>query len=109
MSEELLSIADIDALTGDDIAYWLNNPFVDRDSIAGKVRFWVTKSVAASVAQAATIWSQRANEGLSASVLAAKAEAWDEGVRTALDFAVRNPDGITLRLNYANPYREATP
>lgn len=35
----------------------------------------------------------------------AKAEAWDEGAQTALDYAVRNPDGITLRLDtHRNPY-----
>ena len=44
-------------------------------------------------------------------VRTARAEAWDEGVATALDHAIRNPDGITLRLEHldgrpwANPYR----
>lgn len=32
------------------------------------------------------------------------AKAWDEGVRTALDRAVRQDDGITLRLDEPNPY-----
>lgn len=41
----------------------------------------------------------------------AKAEAWDEGVATALNHAIRNDDGITLRLEHldgrpwVNPYR----
>ena len=40
-----------------------------------------------------------------------KAEAWDEGVAVALNHAIRNEDGITLRLEHldgrpwANPYR----
>lgn len=39
-------------------------------------------------------------------VAAREAKAWDEGVRTALDHARRNPDGITLRLDdQPNPYR----
>jgi hypothetical protein len=42
---------------------------------------------------------------------AVKAEAWDEGWAVALNHAIRNPDGITLRLEHldgqpwANPYR----
>jgi len=42
-----------------------------------------------------------------------KAEAWDEGVATSLEHAIRNDDGITLRLEHvdgspwANPYRAA--
>ena len=41
----------------------------------------------------------------------ARAEGWDEGVAVALDRAIRNPDGITLRLEHlngdpwSNPYR----
>lgn len=35
------------------------------------------------------------------------ADAWDEGVRTALDYAVRNDNGITLHLDRRNPYRAA--
>ena len=44
-------------------------------------------------------------------VRTARAEAWDEGVAVALNHAIRNPDGITLRLEHldgrpwANPYR----
>lgn len=43
-------------------------------------------------------------------IQAAKAEAWDTGVSTALNHAILNEDGITLRLEHldgrpwANPY-----
>jgi hypothetical protein len=97
-NDDLMSIADIDALTGDDIIFWLNNPFIARDYIAGKIRFWVTKSVTASIARAAAEWSRRANEGLSASVLAAKAEAWEEGYAVSRPRLDTNP---TL-----NPYQD---
>lgn len=33
-------------------------------------------------------------------------KAWREGADTALDFAKRNPDGVTLRLEKPNPYRK---
>ena len=45
-------------------------------------------------------------------VRTARAEAWDEGVAVALNHALRNEDGTTLRLEHldgrpwANPYRE---
>ncbi len=44
----------------------------------------------------------------------AKAEAWDAGVATALNYAKRQPDGITLKLEtldgygWPNPYREGS-
>ena len=44
-----------------------------------------------------------------------RAEAWGKGVATALNHAIRNPDGITLRLEHLdgrpweNPYRQETP
>ena len=41
---------------------------------------------------------------VAALVRAERAAAWDEGVATALDHAVRNADGITLRLDRPNPY-----
>lgn len=43
-----------------------------------------------------------------------RAEAWDEGVAVALDHAILNPDGITLRLEHldgrpwTNPHRKDT-
>lgn len=42
----------------------------------------------------------------------AQAEAWQAGVDTALNHALRNPDGVTLRLEHRdgrpwkNPYKE---
>jgi hypothetical protein len=46
---------------------------------------------------------------------AALVGAWDQGVNTALNYAIRNEDGVTLRLEHldgspwVNPYRsEAT-
>jgi hypothetical protein len=59
----------------------------------------VERIVAARIASAVVEWSSRANEGLSVAVLAAKAEAWDEGF--ASDY---EGDGWP-----PNPYREATP
>lgn len=38
-----LTTTQIDAVTGDDIAYWLNNAFMPPDLIEAKVRYWVTK------------------------------------------------------------------
>jgi hypothetical protein len=35
------------------------------------------------------------------------ARAWTEGVATALNYAVLEPDGITLRLDKPNPYLDA--
>ena len=32
--------------------------------------------------------------------------AWDEGAETALNHAIRNDDGVTLRLEQSNPYKE---
>ena len=51
---------------------------------------------------------------LAALIREAKAEAWDEGVATALNYAKRQPDGITLKLEtfggdgWPNPYREGS-
>lgn len=42
-------------------------------------------------------------------------EAWREGVSTALNYAIRNPDGVTLRLEHLdgrpwmNPYTPKEP
>ena len=41
---------------------------------------------------------------VAALVRAERAAAWDEGAEAALDHAVRNADGITLRLDRPNPY-----
>ena len=46
-------------------------------------------------------------------IVEAQAQAWDEGVATALNHAILNEDGITLRLEHLdgrtweNPYRTA--
>lgn len=41
----MLTIEEIEALTGDDVTYWITNPFVDRESLVEKVRWWVTVAV----------------------------------------------------------------
>jgi hypothetical protein len=44
---------------------------------------------------------------IAARVAEAKAEAWEDGVKTALHFATRAEDGVTLLLSrskYPNPY-----
>jgi hypothetical protein len=43
-NEASLTIEQASDLVGDDIAYWLNNPFMDRDAIASKVCWWITKA-----------------------------------------------------------------
>jgi hypothetical protein len=44
-----LTLAEASDLVGDDIAYWLNNPFVASDFIAGKVCWWITKAAARAI------------------------------------------------------------
>jgi hypothetical protein len=34
------------------------------------------------------------------------ADAWRSGAQTALEFAIRNEDGVTLRLDKPNPFEE---
>ncbi|RBP66418.1 hypothetical protein DFO66_103365 [Brevibacterium sanguinis] len=34
-----------------------------------------------------------------------RAKAWEEGKATALNYAVRDDNGVTLSLNHPNPYR----
>lgn len=41
-----LTIDQASDLVGDDIAYWLNNPFMDRESIAAKVCWWISRAAA---------------------------------------------------------------
>lgn len=51
---------------------------------------------------------------LSASASSIAAEAWDQGVKTTLNHAIENEDGMTLRLEHLdgrpwiNPYLEGT-
>lgn len=49
---EIFSIEQASELVGDDITYWLENPFMSPDLIAEKVRWWITKAVAAVSARA---------------------------------------------------------
>lgn len=46
------------------------------------------------------------NDSIDRRIEGDQAEAWRRGVETALQHAIRQPDGITLRLNVDNPYRE---
>lgn len=48
-------------------------------------------------------------DGLEEFVCEHSAQVWDEAVATALEHAIRNDDGITLRLEKPNPWREQTP
>lgn len=43
-----------------------------------------------------------------AALKAARAEGWDEGAATALNYSYRQPDGITLKLyeSHLNPHRD---
>lgn len=56
--------------------------------------------------------SRRFSESLPEAIRQQREIAWAEGVRVALNFAKRNPDGVTLRLEKPNPYattKETTP
>jgi len=39
-----LTVEQASKLVGDDIAYWLGNPFMDRDAITAKVCWWITQA-----------------------------------------------------------------
>lgn len=41
-SVRLLTNAELNEITGDDVAYWLSNPFMDRERLGEKVRWWIT-------------------------------------------------------------------
>lgn len=77
-TERTMTRDEIEALVGDDLAYWLTNPFVDIESIEVKVRWWVSRAAAA---------------------------AWDRGFQAACDetSVFHTPDGPT---DAQNPYRE---
>lgn len=45
-----LTLAEASEIVGDDIAYWLNNPFLDREAVAEKVCFWVAQARVTSLA-----------------------------------------------------------
>lgn len=42
MTEQILTIDEASDLVKDDIAYWMNNPFVDREALTQKVCWWIT-------------------------------------------------------------------
>jgi hypothetical protein len=44
MSDEPLTLDQASEIVGDDIAYWLNNPFMDREAIAQKVCYWISQA-----------------------------------------------------------------
>jgi hypothetical protein len=39
---EILTPAEVSELVGDDVAYWMQNPFMDRDALTAKVCWWIT-------------------------------------------------------------------
>lgn len=43
-----LTVEQASELVGDDIAYWLSNPFMTPDMLAEKVAWWVTRARANS-------------------------------------------------------------
>ena len=51
-----LTQAEVDALTGDDVAYWLSNPFMTPDLLVEKVRWWVSRAHEAGLADG---WDER--------------------------------------------------
>lgn len=54
MSEQgsvILSPAEVSALVGDDIEFWLANPFMDPEMLVGKVCFWVSRALTSPPAQ----------------------------------------------------------
>jgi hypothetical protein len=64
----------------------------------------VEKILTTRLAQACIEWSQRANEGLSVSVLAAKAAAWEEGFNAGSISAMQK---LHTKPNFTpNPYRD---
>jgi hypothetical protein len=48
VNDDMLTLDEIEALIGDDVGYWMHNPFVDRDMLTEKVRWWVTRAVEAT-------------------------------------------------------------
>lgn len=43
MSDDELRLEEADALVGDDIAYWMSNPFLDGEMRTAKVLFWLNQ------------------------------------------------------------------
>lgn len=55
-----LTLEELSALVGDDVEFWLGNPFAARDDIAAKVCRWASKVRAAEQAKASE-WEATAN------------------------------------------------
>lgn len=79
-----LTTEQIDAVTGDDLAYWLRNPFMSPDLLEAKVRYWVTK------------YADHARR---------EAEAWEEGYRSGFSNAMRRMSDEPEAPTTPNPYR----
>ncbi len=47
-ADPTLTLDEVSALVGDDVAYWLSNPFLPPDAVAKKVCWWITRAVSAS-------------------------------------------------------------
>lgn len=45
----LLTLEEASDLVGDDIAYWLRNPFMDPASIEAKVCWWIARAATGGV------------------------------------------------------------
>jgi hypothetical protein len=43
-NDAALTLDQASEIVGDDIAYWLNNPFMDREAIAQKVCWWIARA-----------------------------------------------------------------
>ena len=74
-------------------------PGPERGEVAAFIDDVAGVSVGDRVADALLAWVRERER-------VAAAAGWDRGVATALDFAILNPDGITLRLEKTNPYRD---
>lgn len=47
---EPMTVEKVNELVGDDIAYWLGNPFMTSEMLAYKVCWWVSTAMSAAVA-----------------------------------------------------------
>lgn len=45
--DDVMTPAEVSVLVGDDIDYWLGNPFMAPELLAEKVAWWVTRALAA--------------------------------------------------------------
>lgn len=44
MADDMLSLDEVNEVVGDDVTYWINNPFMDREALTEKVRWWITQA-----------------------------------------------------------------